>query len=277
MKFQIIGGDLRSVELAKLLGDAGNEVTCFAIDKAEGIEKSSEIENADCYILPLPAEGKMTGKLNAPLAENEYTLSDIIFDIPDGSLVIGGKLKNCIECRGLRMHDCMQRPSFVIGNAALTAEAAIWLLMNELDTALYGKRALVIGYGRIGRILSQRLKAMNVQVGVTSRNPEARAIAGALGYSPVSPKESIGGFDIVINTAPGPVLPEGALSGLKKDCLLLELASAPGGLDKSEAERNALRYIAAPGLPGRYSPRSAAALVFAAVTEIMKEYENGKA
>ena len=68
MKFQIIGGDLRSVELAKLLGDAGNEVTCFALDKAEGIEKSSEIENADCYILPLPAEGKMAGKLNAPLA-----------------------------------------------------------------------------------------------------------------------------------------------------------------------------------------------------------------
>lgn len=271
MKFQIIGGDLRSVELAKLLESAGNEVTAFALDKSEGIEKSAEIESADCYILPLPAEGKTAGKLNAPLSEEEYSLSDILFDIPDGSLVLGGKLKNCPECRGLRMCDYMQRPSFIIGNAALTAEAAIWLLMNERNTALYGKCALVIGYGRIGRILSQRLRALNMHVAVMSRNPEVRAIAGALGYLPVSPKESIGSFDIVINTAPGPVLPEGALSKLKTDCVLLELASLPGGLDKAEAERNGLRYIAAPGLPGRYSPKSAAALVFAAVTEILEE------
>lgn len=277
MKFQIIGGDLRAVCLAKRLENEGNEVVSFALDKAGGIKKCGEIEPADCYILPVPVEGKAAGKLNAPLSEKDYSLSDILFDIPDGGLVIGGKLKSLTQCRGLCMHDCMQRPSFIIGNAALTAEAAIWLLMNECETALYGKSVLVIGYGRIGRILSSRLKAINMNVGVMSRNPEARAIAGALGYSTVSPGEGIERFDIIINTAPGPVLPEGALSQLKKDCVLLELASSPGGLDKAEAERTGSHYIAAPGLPGRYSPQSAAELIFESVMDILKERENGKA
>lgn len=277
MKFQIIGGDLRAVCLAALLEQDGNEVTSFALDRAEGIKKSAEIEKADCYILPIPVEGRKAGKLNAPLSEKVYDLHEILFDIPDGSLVLGGKIGNRAEYRGLDTHDYMQRPSFIIGNAALTAEAAIWLLMNERETALYGKRVLVIGYGRIGRILSQRLKVMNMSVGVMSRNPEARAIAGALGFEPVSPKDSIENFDIVINTAPGPVLPEGALSEIKKDCYLLELASAPGGIDKAEAERNGLRLVTAPGLPGKYSPMSAAELIYESVTEILKEREYGKA
>lgn len=277
MKFEIIGGDLRSVMLAKLLKSGGNEVCGFALDKAEGIEKCAEILAADCYILPLPVEGKKAGVLNAPLSEKEYLVHEILFDIPDGSVVFGGRIKDEAASRGLEMYDFMKSPAFVVGNAALTAEGAQWLLLNECDTALYGKRALIIGYGRIGRILAQRLRAMNVCVGIMSRNPELRALVGALGYLPVSPQGDIGGFDLVINTAPGRVLPEGALSTLGKDSLLLELASAPGGIDKAEAEREKLKFIAAPGLPGRYSPYSAAKLMHEAIEEVLKEREYGKA
>ena len=277
MKFEIIGGDLRAVMLAKLLKDGGNEVCCFALDKAEGVGKSCEIEKADGYILPLPVEGKTAGVLNAPLSEKEYLVHEILFDIPDGSLVFGGRIKNGAECRGLAMYDFMKSPAFVVGNAALTAEGAQWLLLNECDTALYGKKALIIGYGRIGRILAQRLRAMNVRVGILSRNPEVRALAGALGYRPVSPRDDIGDFDLVINTAPGRVLPEGALTALGKKSVILELASAPGGIDKAEAEKCGLKFIAAPGLPGRYSPCSAAKLMYEAIEEVLKEREYGKA
>lgn len=279
MKYQIIGGDERFCLLADLLGRGGNEVCTYALEKAEGIRKSEGIEDADCYILPLPVE-KSGGVLNAPFSEGEKSVHEILFDIPDGALVLGGKisgkLKNSDQCRGLEMYDYMQRPGFIVGNAALTAEAAIWLLMNEMDTALYGKSVLVIGYGRIGRILSQRLKAMNMKVGVMSRNPEVRAIAGALGYRPVSPRENIGGFHIVINTAPGSVLPDGALSALEKDAVLMELASAPGGISRAEAAEFGLKYVEGPGLPGKYSPKSAAELIYNEVNEILKERENGK-
>ena len=280
MKYEIIGGDVRFFYLARLFEDAGNEVFCFGFEKAEsGIKKCNDIIDADCYILPLPVE-KSGGVLNAPLSETEINIHEILFDIPDGSLFFGGKIsgktKNSDQCRGLELYDYMQRPDFTVGNAALTAEAALWLLMNECDTALYGKNVLVIGYGRIGRILSQRLKAMNTKVGVMSRNPEVRAIAGALGYRPLSPKENISGYDIVINTAPGSVLPEGALSALEKDAVLLELASAPGGISRAEAAEFGLNFIAAQGLPAKYSPKSAAKLIYDSINEIIKERENGK-
>lgn len=281
MKYEIIGGDSRFYRLAKLLEKAGNEVSCWGLEKAaDDIKKCDGIESADCYILPLPVE-KRAGELNAPLSETEKSVHEILFDIPDGSLVLAGKmstkLRNSSECRGLEIYDYMQRTNFTVGNAALTAEAALWLLMNECETALCGKKVLVIGYGRIGRILAHRLKAMNMNVGVMSRNPEQRAIAGAIGFRALSPKENISGYDFVINTAPGAVLPEGALSALEKDACVMELASAPGGIGRAEAAEFGLKYIAAPGLPGRYSPESAAKLIFDSITEIIKERENGKA
>lgn len=281
MKYEIIGGDSRFYRLAKLLENTGNEVSCWGLEKAaDDINKCDGIESADCYILPLPVE-KRAGILNAPLSETEKNVHEILFDIPDGSLVLAGKmstkLRNSSECRGLEIYDYMQRPNFTVGNASLTAEGALWLLMNEYETALCGKNVLVIGYGRIGRILAQRLKAMNMNVGVMSRNPELRAIVGAIGFKPVSPKENISGFDLIINTAPGPVLPEGALSALEKDACILELASTPGGISRAESAEFGLKYIAAPGLPGKYSPASAAKLIFDSITEIIKERENGKA
>lgn len=279
MKYEIIGGDERFLCLAKRLEKEGNEVVCFGFERAEGdVEKCGEIINADCYILPLPVE--KCGALNAPFSETEKSIHEVLFDIPDGGLVMGGKisgnLRNSSECRGLELYDYMQRPDFIVGNAALTAEAALWLLMNECETALYGKKVLIIGYGRIGRILAQRLKAMKTKLGVMSRNPEVRALAGALGYTPLSPRENISGYDVVINTAPGQVLPEGAFSALEKDALLLELASAPGGLSRAEAAEFGLKFIAAPGLPARYSPESAAGLIYDSINEILKERENGK-
>lgn len=279
MKYEIIGGDERFICLARRLEKEGNEVACFGFDKEDkDIRKCGELITADCYILPLPVE--RNGVLNAPFSETERSIHEILFDIPDGSLVLGGKIsekmKNSSECRGLEIYDYMKNPDFTVGNAALTAEAALWLLMNECDTALYGKRALVIGYGRIGRILAQRLKAMKTDVGVMSRNPEVRALAGALGYNPLSPRENIAGYDIVINTAPGQVLPEGAFSALEKDAVLLELASAPGGLSRAEAAEFGLGFIAAPGLPAKYSPESAAGLIYNSINEILKERKNGK-
>ena len=76
-------------------------------------------------------------------------------------------------------------------------------------------------------------------------------------------------FDAVINTAPAMVIP--SMEALKKSCLLLELASAPGGIDRERAEQLGLRCIAAPGLPGRYAPISAAGLIHEAIRNILME------
>ena len=84
----------------------------------------------------------------------------------------------------------------------------------------------------------------------------------------------IGGFDFIVNTVPARVLSDGALCAAAEDALLLELASAPGGFDRSLADNIGLRAIAAPGLPGRCAPLRAAELMRGAIYASLGEGED---
>lgn len=278
MKYLIAGGDERMVCAAAVLAGAGNEVFSLGMEKAslpDSVQKISEPEKADCVILPLPAEAGRPGALNAPFSSGDISITELMEKLDENTLVCGGKISGRLKsAQGgrLRLVDYMTRPELVTGNAAITAEAAVALLMQRTDYCLCGRSALVIGYGRIGRILSSKLCSLGVKTYVMSRNAESRALAEALGCLALAPADSLPRLDMVINTAPAPVLTK--LEGLCSPCLMLELASAPGGLNSADAVRLGHRYFAAPGLPGKYAPKTAGALIAEAVMNIVKEHEN---
>lgn len=277
MDFLLIGGDDRQLHLAQLLLAEGHSVRCFALDNAplpEGAQYTQELARADCVILPLPAEGK-NGDLNAPYSSKQHVISELLAALAPNSLVCGGKLSPALRAlaqkNSLRLHDYMTVPQFVVGNAAVTAEGAVSLLANNIASTVFDTNVLVVGYGRIGRLLAHKLRGLDAKTFVISKNSESRALAEGMGLYALSPSDTAvySAFDAVINTAPAQVIP--SLEGFKKSCLLLELASAPGGFDRNELERSGLRCINAAGLPGRYAPKSAARLVFDAVQGILKE------
>lgn len=276
MNFLIVGGDERLVRLAELLIDAGHSVHCYALEKAklpEGAKMSKTVESADCVVLPLPTEGKFPNTLNAPLAEKAHNLSEVLAAIAPGTLVCGGKISPKLRetAKHLRLRDIMTRPEFTVGNANVTAEGAVSLLAENLSSTIFDTNVLVVGYGRIGRLLAHKLRGLDAKTTVMSKNVESRALAEGMGLHAMKPTDTAlyAAFDAVINTAPAAVIP--TLEGFKKSCLLLELASAPGGIDKRDAERLGMRYIAAPGLPGRYAPASAAGLIHSAIMSILRE------
>lgn len=277
MDFLLIGGDERQLHLAQMLLAGGHGVKCYALDSAqlpEGAVRTDKLCRADCTVLPLPAESG-PGILNAPFSAKRHTIERLLNELEPGSLVCGGKLspgmRKAAEQNGLRLHDYMTRPEFTVGNAAVTAEGAVSLLANNISSTIFDTNVLVVGYGRIGRLLAQKLKGLNAKTCVLSKNSESRAFAESMGLHAVSPADTgvYPAFDAVINTAPAQVIP--SLEAFKKSCLMLELASAPGGIDRESAEALGLRYIAAPGLPGRYAPKSAARLIYRAVLSIMRE------
>lgn len=165
-----------------------------------------------------------------------------------------------------------RREEYQIAIARLTAEGAIALLRPE--TGLSGAHILLLGYGRIARLLARELQKAGALVTAAARSGEQRAWAEAESIEAL-PLGALSGaldrFDVIIGTIPAPVLTEPLLALVRKDALLLELASAPGGIDAAAAHERGLRYIRAPGLPAKYAPERAAVIlrdaVYAAAAE----------
>ncbi len=277
MKILVCGGDERSVHLARLLLGDGHEVVCFALDGAalpDGCRSSGVPVAADAVILPVPAEDER-GLLNAPQGAQPCRIEHILDCAGAGAVIIGGRLGAQIRAaaaqRGMQVHDYMHSPAFTARNAAITAEGAVSELMKKARTALCDMRILVVGWGRIGKLLISKLGMLCPDLYLMSRNSEARALARELGctaIAPDCPPELQESFDAVINTAPAPVIAD--LRAFKSSCILLELASAPGGIDADAARDCELRLSVLRSLPGRYAPESAARAVHRAVTDILK-------
>ena len=69
--------------------------------------------------------------------------------------------------------------------------------------------------------------------------------------------EDLSKYRVIFNTIPAPVLSQRDLESTRPDCLLLELASAPGGIEAGGSRS----LIQAPGLPGKTAPETAGRLI----------------
>jgi dipicolinate synthase subunit A len=233
---------------------------------------------SDCVVLPVPAE--KNGLINAPFAAQPLKTDDFLVSLWPGQLLIGGKLSSEMRMaaveQGQQVADIMQRRSFTVGNAALTAEGAIGKLMESSPRSIWGSKILVTGWGRVAKLLALRLHMLGAKVTVAARKDGDRAMVKALSMEAIDFKgwESVlPGFDFVVNTVPDLVLPVAALKKLRRDTVLLELASAPGGFDTDAAEKLGLKIIAAPGLPGQCAPYAAAELIRDAIYGVIQERE----
>ena len=285
MRFAVIGGDRRSAALAELLLEDGHKLRSFALEKAalpREIPRSDCLPGcvygADCVLLPCPAE--KGGCLNAPLSGEILEMETLIDALWPGQLLLGGRFSDRTVAAALRgklqVADLLRRPELAVGNAALTAEGALGRLIENSERAVWGSRVLVLGWGRIGSLLALRLRDMGAEVTVAARGRQDRAMAEALGCRALdygALESVLGDFDFIVNTVPARVLTEGMLCLIRPETLLLELASPPGGFDRTLAVNIGLRALAAPGLPGETAPLSAARLLQKAVYAAIEEME----
>ncbi len=283
MEAAVIGGDGRIEALAGLLVRDGHGVRCFGLERGDpalpraGSLKEA-LERARAVILPLPTGGGE--ELNAPLAAAPISARALAEAIPPDALVLAGKpegvFAKAAEARGLRVADYFAREELTVKNAAVTAEGALEILMRELPVTLLGAKVLVVGFGRIGKLLALRLQLLGARVTVSARKPKDWAWIESLGLEPADTGRLAGavrGFDAVVNTVPAPVLGWELLGELDKNCFVLDLASKPGGADLAAAEELGLRALWAPGLPGKAAPETAGAAIRDTIYHMWKELE----
>ena len=282
----VTGGDLRQATLAELLARDGHSVHTWAMERAEEREELSNLrreetlagaEEADLVILPLPVLNG-DGMLNAPLSETVCPPEEVLTAAGKGPVICGGqvpeKLKAWAEERGMTIHDYFAREELAVANAVPTVEGAIQLAMENLPITLCASRVLVVGCGRIGKLLSVRLGGLGARVTVAARKYEQLAWAEAYGFCSEHIHHWGGylcGYDLVVNTVPHRVLGVEELADLKEGCLVIDLASKPGGVDLEAARQLGVRVIWALSLPGKVAPVTAGAAIRNTVYNLMRE------
>ncbi len=279
MNFWVIGGDLRQAKLAQHLQDDGHCIHTYALEHAHPDPQTdlTGIERADCVILPLPITGDGT-MLNAPLSGEVHPLSRVLDALRPGQIICAGKVDDrtaaMAQERGLVLHDYFAREELAVANAVPTVEGALQIAMEELPATLHGSRTLVIGYGRLGKLLAHRLTSLGAKVSVSARKWADLAWAEAYGYG-VEQTDALDGwlcgYDLVINTVPARILDEKRLTELKPEVLVIDLASKPGGVDMEAARRLGIRTVRALSLPGKVAPATAGKAIQSTIYNILRE------
>ena len=188
------------------------------------------------------------------------TKLDMLGECTMDQIVIGGNLDFLNE--NVQRLDLLKDPYYLCANAAITAEAALAMVLRGLRCEITRANILILGWGRIGKCLTQQLHHLNANVTVYARKDADRALLRALGYRYATRAElshGLGRYHCIINTVPAPILSEG--DPLRPGCMKLELASGvwlPG-------EDVTLAH----GLPGKYKPEASGALIAKTVSKFL--------
>ncbi len=282
LNYTILGGDKRSLELGKLLMIDGNDICFYGFNRLDQnkyqlLDLKEAIEFADIIVGPLPFTEDGIN-INAPFS-NDLIQIDRLFDlVSKGQLIIGGKLelenKNKLKNKDLRFSDYFQREEMQILNAIPTAEGAIQVAMEEIPITLHSSNVVVLGYGRIGKILSKMLYGIGANVYVEARKYADLAWIKSYGYTPIHQNDLesyLPKMNVIFNTIPQMILDRDLLRSIEKNCIIVELASKPGGVDLGAAKELGVKIISALGLPGKVAPITAAMVIKDTIYNIIEE------
>lgn len=272
--FMIIGGDNRLGVLAQMLIADGKIVYSFGLDKyPHNINKLNTLISSDICILPMPL---MKNGFNAPLSVNDINLYNIFDNINPNTTIFAGAVADDIYQKYPNLHiiDYLKRPELAILNAIPTAEGAIATALYNMDIMLHGCKCLIIGNGRIGKILSHKLYALGVHITVSARSETDFADIYSKGYESIHTlnlRDKLNTFDLIINTIPVMVLSREELALVQVNTLIIDLASKPGGTDFIYANELGIKTIHALSLPGKVAPNTSAKFIKDTIYNIIRE------
>lgn len=285
--FTVVGGDLRHSYLANALSGRDGGYNIYGMFMEKGIKLSSKVQlstdvklvlpQSDVIIFSLPMLDA-NGNINTPLSDVSVTLEECFDYILPDTVVLAGMVPEHVlefaEKRGIEIVDYYQREEFIVLNAVITAEGAVEIAMKELPITLFGSICLITGFGRVAKALAQLLPAFGAEVRVVARKHSDLAWIKIYGCTPVHISqldEHLKDIDVLFNTVPAVLLDEEKLSKLGRKCLVIDLASKPGGVDFETAKSLGLKTIWALSIPGKVAPITAGKIILDTTFNILGE------
>ncbi len=285
----IIGGDLRQTYLAYILEKSGYMVITFGLNNvipnynpnfANSVEHA--MASSKTIISPIPFSRDkiyITG-LDNNTSENIHKLSVETFlkNLHHEHYLIGGNIFDRVvefcSKENIPYFDLMKNSNIALLNTIATAEGAIAEAIYRSSINLHQSNALVLGYGKCGKVLASKLQAIGVKVTVAARRKNAlvEAYTNCIeGIELNTIKSKIKNFNYIFNTIPSIILDEKLLLFLSPETTIIDIASSPGGVDYEAAKNLNLNAHLCLGIPGKTSPKSSAQILADAILPILKE------
>lgn len=272
-RFLILGGDPRQLTLARILRQEGHEVSLYYENTTPAFSLKKAMGDSHIILCPVPftKDGKTIfshNQLEGLELETFLRLLDknhVLFggNVPAAAVERCGAL--CVPC-----FDFMKMEDVACKNSVATAEGAVAEAISLSSMNLHGSRCLVTGWGRCAQALAASLKGMDAHVAIAGRDMKKTSRAYCWGLDIVALEHldgCIGQYDFIFNTIPAMVIGASLVEHMKTDAVVIDIASAPGGVDFEACRRCGIKARLCPGLPGIYSPMASARILSAAVLE----------
>lgn len=257
MQLIALGGDARMLGVLEAAEKAGWNTVYIS-----GEQNLSDMpDHTDAVVLPWPhsfRDGMLCGTQIAKARTLERLCSC--------TLMIHGSGVDAQELpEAAYMFDPSKDETFLRANAKLTAEGAVFRAMQRQGRALLGATVLITGFGRIAQELTVRLVALGAFVIVCARNEMQMRRAHEMGAHPVPLSQVASACrqaEVILSTVPAHVLGKNELDKISPDALVIELASAPYGMNMEMARHMGVNAVLESGVPGRYAPMNAGSALF---------------
>lgn len=293
----VLGGDAREVIVCDLLRRDGLDVityglgpaACQSLGAGDGLTGVARLE-ADSVLeavagrqwLLCPAPGLGEGDVvYAPYARSPISLNEEVLrasDVAKGGIVLGRASPSLLalaDAVPTTVYQTKDDEALRVRVATSAAEGLLALMVGRTDQVLPDQRVLVLGYGATGAALADRLVLLGARVTVAARREESLAKAeqrGALTAAFDDRAAAMADATVIVNTVPSTSsMPLSVLKQLD-GCLVIDIASPPGGTDHRAAQAEGYPVTWIRGVAGERAPRTAGELQYRFVRRVIDSH-----
>ena len=157
--------------------------TSNEIVKCTSIEEVTSKSDIIVSSIPLSSDGI---NINTPFSKNKIEISEVAKYVK-GKTFIAGRIEEELyqKFSETKVIDLLKREELTVLNTISTAEGAIQIAMEESTKTLHGSKILVMGFGRVSKILSNMLKGIGAEVYCETRTTVNCAWIKVYGYKPI--------------------------------------------------------------------------------------------
>ena len=287
MKVLFLGGDKRQLEIINHLFLNGHKIDVVGYEKANLNDEISkkvidEINISDYKVVFLPISGVKDDFLVAcDFSDDKIKLPKNLFcDLDNKSLIFTGihtkNLDEMLKIADKNVIALMDEADVKKANSIPTVEGIIGDLVYNTDYTINGANIFILGYGNVGTVLTEKLKALgaNITVGVllfeeykklTDNNVNCIYTNNKLLMNQVMQDN-----EIIINTVPDLIINKDYLKVVNKNAYILDISSDPHGVNFDSANELQIKNKLLLGIPAKVAPKTAGQILVNKIDSILE-------